>query len=258
MRLAGPAFTVHVPAFDNLWIHRAVYAAREGDILVISTSGGLEAGYWGDILNEAAIAQNLGGIVIDGGVRDSAGLIRNSLPVFSNGVSIRGTVKGREAIAWLRQPIRIGEIVVKQDDLVMGDADGVVVIPARDVGRVIDAGTRRESDETEKIARIRAGERTIDLYGIRSIMIAQAPVIGSAHYPDLHQFIGGHWREAASRCRAGRHQPGDRRDRRGAAGGFGHRHRRGARRSCRQRSDLAPSDALRPRQNHSPCRAAIA
>ena len=165
MRLAGPAFTVHVPAFDNLWIHRAVYAAREGDILVISTSGGLEAGYWGDILNEAAIAQNLGGIVIDGGVRDSAGLIRNSLPVFSNGVSIRGTVKGREAIAWLRQPIRIGEIVVKQDDLVMGDADGVVVIPARDVSRVIDAGRRRESDETEKIARIRAGERTIDLYG---------------------------------------------------------------------------------------------
>ena len=165
MRLAGPAFTVHVPAFDNLWIHRAVYAAREGDILVISTSGGLEAGYWGDILNEAAIAQNLGGLVIDGGVRDSAGLIRNSFPVFSNGVSIRGTVKGREAIAWLRQPIRIGEIVVKQDDLVMGDADGVVVIPAKDVSRVLDAGTRRESDETEKIARIRAGERTIDLYG---------------------------------------------------------------------------------------------
>ncbi len=165
MHLAGPAFTVHVPAFDNLWIHRAVYAAREGDILVISTSGGLEAGYWGDILNEAAIAQHLGGIVIDGGVRDSAGLIRNSLPVFSNGVSIRGTVKGRETIAWLRQPIRIGEIVVKQDDLVMGDADGVVVIPAKDVGRVLDAGTRRDSDETEKIARIRAGERTIDLYG---------------------------------------------------------------------------------------------
>lgn len=165
MRLAGPAFTVHVPAFDNLWIHRAVYAAHEGDILVISTSGGLEAGYWGDILNEAAIAQNLGGLVIDGGVRDSAGLIRNSLPVFSNGVSIRGTVKGRAAIAWLRQPIRIGEIVVKQDDLVMGDADGVVVIPAKDVNRVLDAGTRRESDETEKIARIRAGERTIDLYG---------------------------------------------------------------------------------------------
>ena len=68
--------------FDNLWIHRAVYAAREGDILVISTSGGLEAGYWGDILNEAAIAQHLGGIVIDGGVRDSAGLIRNTLRCF--------------------------------------------------------------------------------------------------------------------------------------------------------------------------------
>jgi 4-hydroxy-4-methyl-2-oxoglutarate aldolase len=166
MRLAGPAFTVHVPAFDNLWIHRAIYEARAGDILVVSTSGGIEAGYWGDILNEAAITRGLGGLVIDGGVRDSAGLVRHSFPVFSNGVSIRGTIKGREAIAWLRQPIRIGEIVVRQHDLIVGDADGVVVIPAQDVSRTLDAGKRREADEIEKLARIRAGERTIDIYGL--------------------------------------------------------------------------------------------
>jgi 4-hydroxy-4-methyl-2-oxoglutarate aldolase len=166
MRLAGPVFTVHVPAFDNLWIHRAVYEAREGDILVVSTSGGIEAGYWGDILNEAAIGRRLGGLVIDGGVRDSAGLIRQSFPVFSNGVSIRGTTKGREAIAWLRQPIRIGEIVVRQHDLIVGDADGVVVIPAQNVGQTLDAGKHRETDEMEKLARIRAGERTIDIFGL--------------------------------------------------------------------------------------------
>jgi len=168
MRLAGPAFTVHVPAFDNLWIHRAVYEASEGDILVICTSGGVEAGYWGDILNEAAMAQRLGGLVIDGGVRDSAGLIQHPFPVFSNGVSIRGTVKGRESIAWLRQPVRIGEIIVGQGDLVVGDADGVVVIPARQAGQALEAGGRRESDEREKLMRIRAGARTIDLYGLGS------------------------------------------------------------------------------------------
>jgi 4-hydroxy-4-methyl-2-oxoglutarate aldolase len=166
MRLAGPAFTVHVPAFDNLWIHRAVYEAREGDVLVVCTSGGIEAGYWGDILNEAAIARRLGGLVIDGGVRDSAGLVRHSFPVFCNGVSIRGTVKDRAATAWLGQPIRIGEIIVRQRDLIVGDADGVVVIPALEARRVLDAAKRRESDETEKLARIRAGERTIDIYGL--------------------------------------------------------------------------------------------
>jgi 4-hydroxy-4-methyl-2-oxoglutarate aldolase len=168
MRLAGPAFTVHVPAFDNLWIHRAVYEARPGDILVICTSGGFEAGYWGDILNEAAMARRLGGLVIDGGVRDSAGLVQHPFPVFSNGVSIRGTVKAREAIAWLRQPVRIGETIVGQGDLVVGDADGVVVIPAQQAGQALDAGRRRESDEREKLKRIRAGERTIDLYGLGS------------------------------------------------------------------------------------------
>jgi 4-hydroxy-4-methyl-2-oxoglutarate aldolase len=168
MRLAGPAFTVHVPAFDNLWIHRAVYEASAGDVLVICTSGGVEAGYWGDILNEAAMARRLGGLVIDGGVRDSAGLIHHPFPVFSNGVSIRGTVKGHEAIAWLRQPVRIGETIVGQGDLVVGDADGVVVIPAQQASQALEAGGRRESDEREKLTRIRAGERTIDLYGLGS------------------------------------------------------------------------------------------
>jgi 4-hydroxy-4-methyl-2-oxoglutarate aldolase len=168
MRLAGPAFTVHVPAFDNLWIHRAVYAAGAGDILVICTSGGVEAGYWGDILNEAAMVRRLGGLVIDGGVRDSAGLIQQPFPVFSNGVCIRGTVKAREAIAWLSQPVRIGEIIIAQGDLVVGDADGVVVIPAHQARDALDAGRHRESDEREKLDRIRAGERTIDLYGLGS------------------------------------------------------------------------------------------
>lgn len=165
MRLAGPAFTVHVPAIDNLWIHRALYEASPGDIVVVSTSGGIEAGYWGDILNEAAMAQKLGGLVIDGGVRDSAGLAEQPFPIFSNGICIRGTIKGFEATAWLRQPIRIGEVVVRQGDLIVGDRDGVVAILAATVADTLDAGVRREADEAEKIAQIRAGARTLDLYG---------------------------------------------------------------------------------------------
>jgi len=166
MRLAGPAFTVHVPAIDNLWIHRALYDAAVGDILVVSTSGGIEAGYWGDILNEAAMAQKLGGLVIDGGVRDSAGLAEQAFPIFSNGICIRGTIKDFEATAWLRHPIRIGEVVIRQGDLIVGDRDGVVALPAARVAEAIDAGVRREADEAEKIVRIRAGARTLDLYGL--------------------------------------------------------------------------------------------
>ena len=165
MRITGPAFTVHIPAGDNLWIHRALYEAAPGDVLVVSTSGGIEWGYWGDILSTAAMAQRLGGLVIDGGVRDVAGLATMAFPVFSNGICLNGTIKGFEAIAWLRQPIRVGEVVVRQGDLVVGDRDGVVVLPEAGVAAALVAGARRERDEAHKIARIQAGERTIDIYG---------------------------------------------------------------------------------------------
>lgn len=165
MRLCGPAFTVHCPPLSNLQIHHALYHAQPGDVLVVHVSGGVEAGYWGDILNEAAMARGLGGLVIDGGVRDTAGLARMPFPVFSNGVCIRGTGKDYGAVAWLQEAVRMGETVIRPGDLVMGDRDGVVVVPATDVEAVILAAEAREADEARKIDLIRQGARTLDLYG---------------------------------------------------------------------------------------------
>lgn len=165
MKLAGPAYTVHVPAGDNLWIHRAIYAASPGDVLVVYTSGGHEWGYWGDILNSAAIARGLGGLVIDGGVRDTAELATMPFAVFSNGVCIRGTIKDYEGRAWSREPILIGDVVIEQGDLVVGDRDGVAVIPRARVVDALEKALQREEDEADKVRRIQAGERTIDIYG---------------------------------------------------------------------------------------------
>lgn len=166
--VAGRAFTIHGPGGDNLWIHRALYLAQPGDILVVCTSGGHEFGYWGEILNEAAIARGLGGLVIDGGVRDVAALRRASFPVFARGHCIRGTGKDHGAIAWLTKPIQIGDVVIASGDLIVGDVDGVVAIPAADVARVLERSKAREDDEVEKIEKIRAGARTIDLYNFGS------------------------------------------------------------------------------------------
>lgn len=163
-RLAGPAFTVGGPANDNLWIHRAIYEASPGDILVVATGLGHEAGYWGEILNEAALVRGLGGLVIDGGVRDIAALTAASFPVFSRGICMRGTVKDFGAKGWLGHPIRFGDVVVSKGDMVVGDLDGVVVIPADRLDVVLDASAARDADEAEKIRKIRAGERTIDIY----------------------------------------------------------------------------------------------
>lgn len=167
MRVAGPAYTVVVPMLDNLWIHRALYRAAPGDVLVVSTSGGIEGGYWGDILNEAAMARGLAGLVIDGGVRDTAGLAGMDFPVFSNGVCIRGTIKGFDVPPRLQRPVAIGEVVIAPGDLIVGDRDGVVAIPAAEAADAVRRGEAREIDEAAKIARIRAGERTIDIYGFQ-------------------------------------------------------------------------------------------
>lgn len=166
MRVAGPAFTVQVAAGDNLWIHRALYAAAPGDVLVVHTTGGTHWGYWGDVLNTAALVRGLGGLVIDGGVRDSENLAAMALPVFSNGSCIRGTTKDQGAAAWMRQPVLIGDVVIAQGDLIVGDADGVVAIPRALAAQALARGQARETDEAALIARIESGERTIDIYGL--------------------------------------------------------------------------------------------
>jgi 4-hydroxy-4-methyl-2-oxoglutarate aldolase len=165
-RLCGPAFTVHGRGYDNLWIHRALYAANPGDILVIATGHALEAGYWGQILNEAAMVRRLGGVVIEGGARDSSVLARQPFPVFSAGICIVGTGKDQEATGWLNAPVRIGNIVVQPGDLICGDDDGVVAIAQDRVADTLTASAAREADEARKIERIKAGERTVDLYDL--------------------------------------------------------------------------------------------
>jgi 4-hydroxy-4-methyl-2-oxoglutarate aldolase len=164
MKLAGPAYCIRVPAGDNLWIHRALYAASEGDILVVDTSGGLGFGYWGDILNEAALAADLGGLVINGGVRDTERLAEMPFPVFSSTVAIRGTIKGFDVAGHIGKDVTIGDVSIATGDLIMGDRDGVVAIPQALVRTALRAAASREADESAKIEKIRAGARTIDLY----------------------------------------------------------------------------------------------
>lgn len=164
-RLCGPAVTVHGPGGDNLWIHRAIYAAQPGDVLVVCTNGVFEHGYWGEIMSAAAMARGLGGLVIDGCVRDGELLYEFGFPVFSRGLCIRGTGKDFGAIGWINQPVLIGDVCITAGDLIVGDADGVVAIPADLVAQVVERAERREADEAAIVERLRAGETTLKIYG---------------------------------------------------------------------------------------------
>jgi 4-hydroxy-4-methyl-2-oxoglutarate aldolase len=164
-RICGPAFTVQSPAGDNLWLHRALDAARPGDVLVVHTSGAYEHGYWGEIMTTMAKVKRLGGLVIDGCVRDGVLLAEIGFPVFARGFCIRGTGKDYGAVGWLGAPLLIGDVTVEAGDLVVGDGDGVVVVPRALAAEVTTKARRREADEAAILARIEAGESTMAIYG---------------------------------------------------------------------------------------------
>ena len=164
MHAAGRALPVRSPVGDNLWLHRAIALAAPGDMLVIDAGAGEGFGYWGEIMATAAQARGIAGLVITGGVRDSLRLIALGLPTFSTGVAIRGTGKDPHGDGAVGEPVRIGEIVVRRGDLIVGDADGVFAIPAARALEAIDAAERRDAGEQDYLRRIAAGETTIDIY----------------------------------------------------------------------------------------------
>lgn len=167
---AGRALTVQVPPGDNLWLHHAIALAGPGDVIVASAAGGLEHGYFGEVMAEAALARGIAALVIEGGIRDSAQIAALGFPVFSERVCIRGTTKDPSLAGALHRPVVIGGVTVRSGDLVVGDADGVVVVPADEAAETIAAGLEREEKERRLIERLRGGETTVDIYGLPAVL----------------------------------------------------------------------------------------
>ena len=163
-RLAGPAFTVQGTGGDNLALHRAILLAPAKSVLVVDV-GGARHGHWGEILAVAAQTRGIAGLLLDGGARDAAEQQRLGFPVFSRNNAIRGTGKDFPGMFGVR--VTVGGIAIDSGDLVVGDVDGVVAVPAAHIDRVLAAADARVAKETEYLARIRAGETTMALYGFR-------------------------------------------------------------------------------------------
>jgi 4-hydroxy-4-methyl-2-oxoglutarate aldolase len=164
-KVFGPAVTVHAPGGDNLWLHRAIYAAQPGDVLVVSVSESYDHGYWGEIMSTAAKVRGLAGLVINGCVRDQRLLAEIGFPVFARGICIRGTAKDFGARGWINAPIRFDDVTIEAGDLIVGDEDGVVAIPRERITTVIAASEAREAAEAEQTRRLEAGESTLAIFG---------------------------------------------------------------------------------------------
>lgn len=161
--VAGPAFPLECSPGDNLAIHIAMEKAPRGSVLVVSTSS-FVAGYWGELLTVAAEAAGIAGLVIDGGVRDIAALTARRFPVFSRGISMRGTIKASapsvgQSISFTGTPVAAG-------DLVVADDDGVLIVPAAHAEYTLTQGQARADKEAKFMVSLTQGKSTLELMNL--------------------------------------------------------------------------------------------
>lgn len=156
MKCSGPALTVEVRPGDNLMIHAAMALAKPGDVLVIDGKADQTCALMGAIMINACKMMDLAGVVVDAAVRDSEELRALGFPVFAVGTNPNGPTKfvpGR--INW---PITAGGIAVSPGDLIVADADGVVVIEREKAPTLLQAAAMKTADEAKRIEGIKHGK----------------------------------------------------------------------------------------------------
>jgi regulator of RNase E activity RraA len=153
--MAGTAVTVKTRPGDNLVVHKALDLARPGDVLVIDARGDLTNAILGELMTWYAKYKGLAGLVIDGAVRDFHGISENNIvPVFAKGLSHQGPFKSGPGE--IHGDVQIGGITVHDGDLIVGDYDGIVVIPAVRASQIIEEAemiSEKEKNIPEAIMR---------------------------------------------------------------------------------------------------------
>jgi 4-hydroxy-4-methyl-2-oxoglutarate aldolase len=165
-RAAGSAVTVLCQAGDNLMIHAALEVCKPGDILVVTTTSESNDGMFGDLLAVSCRAHGVVGLVIDAGVRDVADLTAMNFPVWSKAIHAQGTVKATAGS--VNVPVVCAGAAINAGDVIVGDVDGVVVVPRMSAADIARLGQERIAKEEKSRARLKAGELGLDFYGLRA------------------------------------------------------------------------------------------
>jgi len=164
-RLCGTAVTALGHPGDNWMLHVAAEMLQPGDVVVHALSSPDDHGFFGDLLANSFRARGGVGLVIDAGVRDIAELQAMNFPVFSKVVHAQGTIKAK--VGSVNVPVTCAGALVNPGDVIVGDDDGVVVVPASRAAEVAQASQAREDKETATRKRLAAGELGLDIYDMR-------------------------------------------------------------------------------------------
>jgi 4-hydroxy-4-methyl-2-oxoglutarate aldolase len=164
-RAAGPARTVRCGQDDNLMVHAAMAALEAGDVLVVTMPEPAPVALLGDLLATQAQTRGAAAVIVDGAVRDVDELAELGLPVWARYVRVRGATK--EHVGAIDEAVSIGGQRIEPGDVVVLDADGAVVVASERVDEVLAVALEREKREAEKREKLRAGELSYDLDGLR-------------------------------------------------------------------------------------------
>lgn len=171
MRVIGQARAVGCMVADNSALHAAINLAEPGDVLVAAAQGFEDVAVWGGLMTRAAMARGIAGLVVDGAVRDSGELAELGFPCFARCAVPRGPHKGFGGS--VDAPVSCGGVTVASGDLVIGDADGVAVVPLARIAATLTAVSALKKRETVTIAKLADGASLADIYGVPGVTVIE-------------------------------------------------------------------------------------
>jgi len=167
IKLVGVAVTLRIPAMDSTLCYKIIEMASEGNVIVIDRCKDSEYACWGGVTTLAAKMRNVSGVIVDGAITDLIEIRKEKFPVFYRRVSAL-TTKKLGIDGEINVPIQCGGVVVNPGDLILGDANGIVVISPEEAKDILKKALEKQKREERIIKRIKKGESLSSIYNINN------------------------------------------------------------------------------------------